>query len=176
MNIWEGKQNAIRYIEYNLTEELDIADIAAKAHISAFHFQRIFSVLCGFTVGEYIRSRRLSMEGSYSEIPKFWQEHMSDSGIVIGMYGICLDSDLKHFDYLIADNYDPRQEVPEGYETKQIPAPKALRDVNTRIWNEWLPNCTEYRLGGNYDIEMYTAPTEDPAKTYSEIWIPVVKA
>ena len=29
---------------------------------------------------------------------------MSDSGIVIGMYGICLDSDLKHFDYLIADN------------------------------------------------------------------------
>lgn len=155
MNIWEGIQNAIRYIEYNLTEELDIADIAAKANISAFHFQRIFSVLCGFTVGEYIRSRRLSMEGSYSEIPKFWQEHMSDSGFVIG---------------------DPRQEVPEGYETKQIPAPKALRDVNTRIWNEWLPNCTEYRPGGNYDIEMYTAPTEDPAKTYSEIWIPVVKA
>jgi predicted transcriptional regulator YdeE len=176
MNIWKGIQNAIRYIEYNLTEELDIADIAAKANISAFHFQRIFSVLCGFTVGEYIRSRRFSMEGSYSEIPKFWQEHMSDRGIVIGMYGICLDSDLKHFDYLIADNYDPLQEVPEGYETRQIPAPKALRDVNTRIWNEWLPNCTEYRLGGNYDIEMYTPPMEDPAKTYSEIWIPVVKA
>lgn len=155
MNIWKGIQNAIRYIEYNLTEELDIADIAAKAHISAFHFQRIFSVLCGFTVGEYIRSRRFSMEGSYSEIPKFWQEHMSDRGFVIG---------------------DPRQEVPEGYETRQIPAPKALRDVNTRIWNEWLPNCTEYRPGGNYDIEMYTAPTEDPAKTYSEIWIPVVNA
>lgn len=155
MNIWEGIQNAIRYIEDNLTEELDIADIAAKAHISAFHFQRIFSVLCGFTVGEYIRSRRFSMEGSYSEIPKFWQEHMSDRGFVIG---------------------DPRQEVPEGYETRQIPAPKALRDVNTRIWNEWLPNCTEYRPGGNYDIEMYTAPTEDPAKTYSEIWIPVVNA
>jgi AraC-type DNA-binding domain-containing proteins len=155
MNIWEGIQNAIRYIEDNLTEELDIADIAAKAHISAFHFQRIFSVLCGFTVGEYIRSRRFSMEGSYSEIPKFWQEHMSDRGFVIG---------------------DPRQEVPEGYETRQIPAPKALRDVNTRIWNEWLPNCTEYRPGGNYDIEMYTASTEDPAKTYSEIWIPVVKA
>lgn len=112
-------------------------------------------MLCGFTVGEYIRSRRFSMEGSYSEIPKFWQEHMSGRGFVIG---------------------DPRQEVPEGYETRQIPAPKALRDVNTRIWNEWLPNCTEYRLGGNYDIEMYTAPTEDPAKTYSEIWIPVVKA
>ena len=96
------------------------------------------------------KKRRFSMESSYMEIPKFWQEHMSDSGIVIG---------------------DPRQEVPEGYETRQIPAPKALRDVNSRLWNEWLPNCTEYRLGGNYDIEMYTAPTEDPAKTYSEIWM-----
>lgn len=149
MNIWKGIQNAIRYIEDNLTEELDMP-ISQQRRISAD-----ISVLCGFTVGEYIRSRRFSMEGSYSEIPKFWQEHMSDSGFVIG---------------------DPRQEVPEGYETKQIPAPKALRDVNTRIWNEWLPNCTEYRPGGNYDIEMYTAPMEDPAKTYSEIWIPVVKA
>lgn len=54
MNTWEGIQTAIRYIEDNLTEELDIADIAARANISAFHFQRIFSVLCGFTVGEYI--------------------------------------------------------------------------------------------------------------------------
>lgn len=61
MNTWEGIQTAIRYIEDNLTEELDIADIAAKANISAFHFQRIFSVLCGFTVGEYIRSRRLTL-------------------------------------------------------------------------------------------------------------------
>ena len=61
MNTWEGIQTAIRYIEDNLTEELDIADIAARANISAFHFQRIFSVLCGFTVGEYIRSRRLTL-------------------------------------------------------------------------------------------------------------------
>ena len=36
MNIWEGIQNAIRYIEDNLTEELDIADIAAKANFSGY--------------------------------------------------------------------------------------------------------------------------------------------
>lgn len=64
MNGWiEGIQNAIRYIEDNLTEELCIADISAKAYVSPFHFQRIFSVLCGFTVGEYIRQRRLSLAG-----------------------------------------------------------------------------------------------------------------
>ncbi len=57
----EGLRNAISYIEENLTEDLQITDIAEKAYVSAFHFQRIFSVLCGFTVGEYIRSRRLTL-------------------------------------------------------------------------------------------------------------------
>ena len=57
----EGIQNAVQYMEDNITEELDIGDIAARAYVSPFHFQRIFSVLCGFTVGEYIRSRRLTL-------------------------------------------------------------------------------------------------------------------
>ena len=57
----KGIQNAIEYIEDNLTEELKIQDIAERACISAFYFQRIFNTLCGFTVGEYIRNRRLSI-------------------------------------------------------------------------------------------------------------------
>ena len=62
MNGWaEGIQSAVDYIEENLTEELDIEDIAAKAYVSPFHFQRIFSVLCGMTVGDYIRCRRLTL-------------------------------------------------------------------------------------------------------------------
>ena len=62
MNSWtEGIQNAVQYIEDNLENELRIEDIAAKAYVSPFHFQKIFSVLCGFTVGEYIRCRRLTL-------------------------------------------------------------------------------------------------------------------
>lgn len=62
MNGWaEGIQSALQYIENNLTEELTIEDIAAKAYVSSFHFQRIFSALCSFTVGEYIRNRRLTL-------------------------------------------------------------------------------------------------------------------
>lgn len=57
----EGIQRAIEYIEDNLTEEVNIEEIAEKACVSAFHFQRIFHTLCGFTVGEYIRNRRLSI-------------------------------------------------------------------------------------------------------------------
>lgn len=280
MNNWaEGIGNAIRYIEDNLAGELDIADIAAQAYVSAFHFQRIFSVLCGMTVGEYIRARRLTLaaqelsrgdirvidaalkygydspdsfaraftrfhgitpsaakekgaalksyaplkikltleggsmmdyrieekaqftvmgvsrkfnsETSYQEIPKFWEEHFRNGGgeKVKGMFGVCMDSrdngSAMEFDYLIADIYDPCAEIPGGCVTRVIPAGtwavfpcsvKTLQDVNTKIWSEWLPNCKDYKLAGNYNIEMYTEMCDDPAKQYCETWVPVVKA
>lgn len=278
MSNWnEGITRAVSFIEEHLTEELDINDIAEEAYVSSFHFQRIFSILCGFTVGEYIRNRRLTLaaqelvasdikvidvalkygydspdsftraftkfhgvspsvakhngiklnsfaplkikltlEGgnmlefkivekdqftvmgrmrkfntdiSYNEIPKFWQEHMNseDSKIVCGMYGICLDSNGKDFEYLIADNYLPWNEVPEGYTTRVIPAgtwavfpckgplPMSLQEVNTKIWSEWLPSSKTYTLDGNYNVELYNPPTENPEDTYSEIWVPVKK-
>ena len=278
MSDWnEGIAKAIGYIEDNLTEKLDITDISAKAYVSSFYFQKIFSVLTGFTVGEYIRNRRLTlaaqelvsgdekvidiamkygydspdsfsrafakfhgvtpsaarekgavlnsipplkikltlegtemieykivekaqftvmgisrkfnMDTSYEEIPKFWSEYMAKGkdSPVCGMYGICIDVSGKDFDYIIADNYIPREEVPEGCVTKVIPAgtwavfpckgalPKSLQDINTKIWSEWLPSCKTYKLAGNYNIEMYAPIPENPEDTYSEIWIPVEK-
>jgi len=59
--MWDRLQAAIDYIEAHLTEELDVHDVAARAYISAFHFQRIFSSLCGMPLGEYIRRRRLTL-------------------------------------------------------------------------------------------------------------------
>lgn len=278
MNGWnDGIANAIAYIEDNLTEDLGITEIADRTNVSSFYFQKIFHVLCGLTVGEYIRARRLTLaaqelcssdikvidaalkygydspdsfaraftkfhgispsaarekgsslnsvaplkikltleggtmleykivekaqftvmgrcrkfntETSYDEIPAFWKEHV-ESGqnkIVCGMYGICMDIDGKNFDYLIADNYIPWNEIPEGYETKIIPEgtwaifpcrgalPKALQNVNTKIWSEWLPSCKTYKLAGNYNIELYTPLCENPDDNYSEIWIPVEK-
>ena len=271
----EGIADAVAYIEDHLTEELDIDQIAARAHVSSFYFQKIFHVLCGFTLGEYIRSRRLTLaaqelcstdirvidaalkygydspdsfarafqkfhgispsaaksrgqslnsfaplkikltleggsmleykivhkeqftvmgrsrrfctETSYQEIPKFWKEHLNspDAKIVCGMYGVCIDVGGKDFNYLIADNYLPWNEVPDGYETRVIPAgtwavfpcrgplPEVLQQVNTKIWSEWLPSCIAYKLAGNYNIELYTPPRENPEDNYSEIWIPV---
>ncbi len=244
----EGIQRAIDHIEENLMDDLDIADIAACSYVSAFHFQRIFSVLCGITVGEYIRNRRLTlaaqelsgagakvidtalkygydspdsfsrafarfhgmppsaamkkgvrlrayaplrikirleggtmldykimekaaftvmgrqrrfnMDTCYDEIPAFWSEHNggAESQVVCGMYGVCIDSSGKEFDYLIADNYLPWSEVPEGYVTRVIPAgtwavfpwrgllPRALQSVNSRIWSEWPgARCQNFR-------------------------------
>ena len=61
MQGWIGEfQRSIDYIERHLDERLDIADIADKAALSPFYYQRIFGALCGLTVGEYIRGRRMT--------------------------------------------------------------------------------------------------------------------
>ncbi len=60
----EGVGEAINYIEENINEAISIEDIAKKAYMSPFYFQKGFAMLCGFTVGEYIRQRRLTLAGS----------------------------------------------------------------------------------------------------------------
>ena len=59
-----GMQKALDYIEANLTEEIDYEKVAAESFSSCYHFQRVFSILCGYTLGEYIRLRRLSLAGA----------------------------------------------------------------------------------------------------------------
>jgi len=56
-----GIQRAIDYTEAHLTGEIDYEAVAKEAYSSAFHFQRMFSMLCGYTLGDYIRMRRLSL-------------------------------------------------------------------------------------------------------------------
>ncbi|MDP4118323.1 MAG: AraC family transcriptional regulator [Bacillota bacterium] len=58
-----GIQKAVDYVETHITDELDFCEIAKQAYSSSFHFQRVFSILCGFTLGDYIRMRRLSLAG-----------------------------------------------------------------------------------------------------------------
>ncbi len=274
-NFLVGIQNALEYMEKNITEDVKIQDIAKRAYMSEFHFQHLFTALCGISVGEYIRKRKmalagkelskgtvkvidvalkygydspdsftrafqrfhditpsqakeagaklqdfapvrikLSLEGgtmmeyrivekeaftvmgrkrildcedSYQKVPEFWQEHYKDGGseIVCGMFGLCMDSDGSQFEYMIADLYKPWEEVPKGYTTNLISAglwavfpckTKTLQDTNTRMWREWLPNCKEYKLGGNYNIEMYAPPCEeDRGESYVELWLPVEK-
>ena len=278
----EGISEAIEYIESSITEDLAIGDISARVYMSAFYFQRGFSMLYGFTVGEYIRLRRLSLAGSelvstdrriidiaveygydspdsftkaftrfhgvtptavrrdgaalksfarlnltislkggytvdykieekeaftvmgaakmfpygnsYDTLPKFWDEHYKTgkNEVVCGQYGICFaeKKDTTEFEYIIADDYISGAPVTEGFVTRVIPAhtwavfpivgamPKALQDVNTKIFAEWLPNNRDFEIAADYDIEFYSDITLYPGGNndknyYSEIWIPV---
>ena len=275
-DLTENIRNALRYIEANLDEDLPLCDIARQAFLSPFYFQRVFGALCGISVGEYIRRRRLTLaaealtssdarvidiaakygydspdsfarafqrfhgippsaakkagarlmsfapakitpsledtpimeywivekpqftvigvsrkfhpETSYQKIPAYWSEMMSKPDFpLMGHYGICIDGNgaTEEFDYWIADNYIPWQPIPASCRSMVIPAGtwavfpctlKTLQDTNTRMWQQWLPNCREYRLSGCHCVEMY-APIleEDPDNSYVELWLPVEK-
>lgn len=281
----ESISKAIEYIETHITEDLATSDIAKEVCISSFYFQKGFSMLCGFTVAEYIRQRRLtlagselvstdnkiidiamkygydspdsftkaftrfhgstptavrrdgammksfaslkiniSLKGGYTmdykiiekeaftvlasgsrfkyesckeEIPKFWQEHYESGkgNVVCGMYGVNIDNSMGNsdeFEYLIADDYKTGNDIPEGFVTRVIPKhtwavfsckgamPKAMIDVNHKIFSEWLPNCKDYEIAEGYNIETYTDINDYPKGNqdenyYSELWIPVKK-
>lgn len=64
MNWITGIQRALDYVEEHLTQEIDYDVLAKEACSSLYHFQRVFSLLCGYTLGEYIRLRRLTLAGS----------------------------------------------------------------------------------------------------------------
>lgn len=63
MNYLDSIQEAISYIEQNILEDIELETIARKVYMSNFHFHRVFSLLTGVSVKEYIRNRRLSLAG-----------------------------------------------------------------------------------------------------------------
>lgn len=63
MNWIDGMSRAIGYMEDHLCEELDYEALARIAGISSFYFMRLFNLLTGMTVGEYVRARRLTLAG-----------------------------------------------------------------------------------------------------------------
>lgn len=53
--------NAVEYLEANITEKLDMKKVAKIALSSSFHFQRMYYMLTGVTVAEYVRRRKLTL-------------------------------------------------------------------------------------------------------------------
>ena len=60
MHYLDQVQRGIDYIEANLDVEIELAEVARRAGISQWHFQRIFKALTNETLKTYIRSRRLA--------------------------------------------------------------------------------------------------------------------
>lgn len=61
MDLLKQMNEALNYIEENLTEEIDFKEVARLAVCSEYHFKRMFSFLAGITLSEYIRRRRLTL-------------------------------------------------------------------------------------------------------------------
>jgi AraC family transcriptional regulator len=52
---------AIEYIEANLTNAISVECVCDRAQISCWEFQRVFRAVIGDSIGNYIRSRRLTV-------------------------------------------------------------------------------------------------------------------
>ena len=61
MKYFEQVQRGIDFIEEQLDVDLETAEVARRAGLSNWHFQRIFKALTNETLKTYIRSRRLSV-------------------------------------------------------------------------------------------------------------------
>ncbi len=55
----EAINRAVDFIEQNLNQPIYLEDIANKAHLSKFHFQRIFKGLTGETASEFLIRLRI---------------------------------------------------------------------------------------------------------------------
>ena len=54
-------QQAVRYMEEHILEDISYADAARNVHMSSYNFHRTFSFVTGMTANEYIRKRRLTL-------------------------------------------------------------------------------------------------------------------
>ncbi|WP_413377720.1 AraC family transcriptional regulator [Alkalihalobacillus sp. 1P02AB] len=61
MEAFTNFSNSIEYIESRLQEKIEIEEVAKITHFTKFHYQRMFYMLTGVTVAEYIRRRRLTL-------------------------------------------------------------------------------------------------------------------
>ena len=65
----ECLRGAIAYMEKNLLEDIGPADVAEAVHISPFYLQHGFRMVTGYTLGEYLRCRRLYLDTRISLEP-----------------------------------------------------------------------------------------------------------
>lgn len=293
MDWTESLQKAIAYMEKNLLENISADDVARQVNISSFYFQKGFHIMTGYSVGEYLRNRRLylaaldiaagtekvieaafkygyetpesftkafcrfhgrspaqirkdasaiktflplkisiliqggldmdytlekmdafsvigferefSFENSYQEIPRFWDEFAGKYAVtlaktrepqtdaekavgrnMVGEFGICLDDKKTEgtFRYLIAGVWQGG-EVPKGMTVVEIPGmewakftctgpmPKALQSVNTKIFQEWLPQNRNFKIAMDCSVEWYSMGDMGAVDYKSAIWIPV---
>lgn len=100
----EDIQKVVDYIEDHLDESIEINSLAKQLFVSSHQFQKMFSILCECTVGEYIRNRKLTLAG----------------------YDL-LSSDEKVIDIAIKYGYDTHESFTRAFTRFHDATPSAIR-------------------------------------------------
>ena len=61
MNWFEIVNTATKYIEDNITSEIALENVAKQCNVSYYYFSKIFTMLTGYGLKEYIRNRRITL-------------------------------------------------------------------------------------------------------------------
>lgn len=129
MNWIESIGEAIAYIETHLTDELSPDGIAERVFISPAYFQKVFALLCGFTVAEYIRNRRLAEAGND-----------------------LLTTDVRVIDLALKYGYDSPDSFTKAFTRFHGASPTAVRK-NGRTIKAFEPLKIQFLLKGGYIMD-----------------------
>ena len=61
MDLLDRMNHAIDYVERHITSDLNLPELAKLTCCSTYNFQRMFSLVTGITIVEYVRRRRLTL-------------------------------------------------------------------------------------------------------------------
>lgn len=129
MDWMEAIGRVLDEVERRLEDEtLSVEALAREVHISPFHFQRAFALLCGCTLGEYIRKRRLAAAGAELTC-----------------------SDARVIDLALKYGYDSPDSFARAFARFHGASPSAVR--NGAPLRSFLPLQIEIALKGGYTME-----------------------
>lgn len=63
MDWMEALNQSIEFMESHLMENITSDEVAKSVNMSSFYYQKGFKILTGYTIGEYLRNRRLTLAG-----------------------------------------------------------------------------------------------------------------
>ena len=63
MNIYKSLNEITKYIDKNLEEEINYNNLAKMLGVNVYTMQRLFTMIAGISISDYIRKRRLSSAG-----------------------------------------------------------------------------------------------------------------
>ncbi|WP_179032857.1 AraC family transcriptional regulator [Paenibacillus kribbensis] len=131
MDYFKRIQCAIEFIELNLREDLNITEVASQACFSAFHFQRVFQAISGFTVQQYIRRRRLSEAAARLK-----------------------QSSQKVLDIAIEYQYNSQEAFTRAFEKSFGITPGKYRDSDIELPGQSKINFLDYQKNTKGDLDM----------------------
>lgn len=126
---WLIRMNsAVRYIEDNITQNIDYDKVAEKACCSAYHFQRMFSFITDIPLSEYIRRRRLTLAAYELQ-----------------------NSDVRIIDLAIKYGYDSADSFTRAFQKVHGVSPSLARNRGVELKAY---SCMSFQISIKGDVEM----------------------